>query len=174
MSNTELLTKMVRIARVWAEHHEPDTIGIGEDRPRISWSFAGDDRNWEQICYEVEAKHDDGRLSSVTIESSQSRLVPWPFRPLSSRERVEVRVRVAGTANSRSDWSSPLVIEAGLLRSDDWSGCQLILNSTAMKLHNAPWSESSMSGPSDILPAATYKESMTLSLHFGRFFSACT
>lgn len=126
MSNTELLTKMVRIARVWAEHHEPDTIGIGEDRPRISWSFAGDDRNWEQICYEVEAKHDDGRLSSVTIESSQSRLVPWPFRPLSSRERVEVRVRVAGTANSRSDWSSPLVIEAGLLRSDDWSGCQLI------------------------------------------------
>ncbi|KAF4291030.1 hypothetical protein V6000_007268 [Aspergillus fumigatus] len=117
---------MVRIARVWAEHHEPDTIGIGEDRPRISWSFAGDDRNWEQICYEVEAKHDDGRLSSVTIESSQSRLVPWPFRPLSSRERVEVRVRVAGTANSRSDWSSPLVIEAGLLRSDDWSGCQLI------------------------------------------------
>jgi alpha-L-rhamnosidase len=70
---------MVRIARVWAEHHEPDTIGIGEARPRISWSFAGDEESWEQTNYEIEIKHDDGKLSSVTIESSQSRLVRWRY-----------------------------------------------------------------------------------------------
>jgi len=47
-------------------------------------------------------------------------LIDWPFAPLASRERANVRVRVWGSDGSESDWSTPLTIETGLLAPDDW------------------------------------------------------
>lgn len=54
------------------------------------------------------------------IESDQSILIPWPFTPLSSRQRVSVRVRVWGTDGLLSDWSEIVSVETGLLHSEDW------------------------------------------------------
>src|SRR6266568_207618 len=60
-----------------------------------------------------------GRIGRV--ESDQSVLVPWPFAPLSSRERLMVRVRVWGLDGQPSVWSTLSSVEAGLLSPSDWT-----------------------------------------------------
>lgn len=125
---------MVQVVKVWCEHHEPNTIGIGESRPRISWTTAGEERDWQQTSYEIEVTHLDGSLrDSVKVDSSDSRLVPWPGKALTSREQVNLRVRVSGVgadaagivSSNRSEGSAPIRVEAGLLQPEDWK-CSLI------------------------------------------------
>ena len=103
--------------------HQANTICIGTDRPRLSWVVEAESQGWRQAGYEIEAYDVDGRLQSQTgrVESDQSVLVPWPFTPLSSRERISVRVRVWGQDSGASDWSESVVLETGLLSASDWS-----------------------------------------------------
>ena len=111
----------VTIARVRFEHHR-DAFGVGESRPRLSWTVDTVTPAWRQAYYELEAYGSDGRLCKRTdkVESDQSVLVPWLFAPLSSRERLTVRVRVWGTDGQPSAWSMLTPVEAGLLTSEDW------------------------------------------------------
>lgn len=104
------------------EHHR-ETLGIGEDRPRLSWMVETQVLNWRQLAYEIEAYAPDGRLRDQTgkVESDQSTLLAWPFAPLAARERVSLRVRVWGSDGLLSSWSAPTTVETGLLRTDDWS-----------------------------------------------------
>ena len=78
--------------------HHRDAIGIGEICPRLSWTVQTTIADWYQAGYEIEAYGPDGRLRERTerLASDQSVLVRWPFAPLSSRERLTVRVRVWG------------------------------------------------------------------------------
>ena len=112
----------VTIAEVRFEHHR-DALGVSESRPRLSWIVATEAAGWRQAAYEIEAYGSDGRLSARTgrVESDQSVLIPWPFAPLSSRERLTVRVRVWGVDGHLSAWSVPSPVEAGLLHAGDWS-----------------------------------------------------
>jgi len=112
----------VTISAVRFEHHR-DAFGIGETRPRLSWIIATTARGWRQAGYEVEAYRSDGQLCDRTgrVESDQSVLVSWPFAPLSSRERLTVRVRVWGLDEQPSEWSDFSPVEAGLLHADDWA-----------------------------------------------------
>src|SRR5258708_4890790 len=112
----------VTIAGVRFEHLR-DPLGVGEPRPRLSWMVATAVVGWRQAAYEVEAYGSDGRLLGRTdrVESDQSVLVPWPFTPLASRERLTVRVRVWGADGHLSAWSALYPVEAGLLQADDWS-----------------------------------------------------
>ena len=112
----------VTIADVRFEHHR-DALGIGEARPRLSWIVATEVAGWRQAGYEIEAYGSDGLLHRRTdrVESDQSVLVPWPFAPLSSRERLMVRVRVWGVDGQPSAWSVSSPVEAGLLSASDWS-----------------------------------------------------
>ena len=89
-------------------------MGLTDRRPRLSWWLP--DGSLRQDAYEIGL--DDGR--AARIESDRSVLVPWPFEPLRSRERVAWRVRVWTDAGP-SDWSEPATIEAGLLEPVDWS-----------------------------------------------------
>ena len=89
-------------------------MGITETRPRLSWVLPPGAT--VQHAYELEL--DDGTTTG-RVPSSDNVLAPWPGRPLTSRERREVRVRV-WTDLGRSDWSDPSVVEAGLLAPDDW------------------------------------------------------
>ena len=75
--------------------HLRDTLGIGTDRPRLSWIVETETQGWLQTGYEVEAYGVDGQLRNQTgrVEADQSVLVSWPFAPLTSRERVSVRAR---------------------------------------------------------------------------------
>jgi alpha-L-rhamnosidase len=103
--------------------HLRDAIGIGTDRPRLSWIVETKARNWNQVGYEIEEYDPNGRLMHQTgrVASDQSVLLDWPFAPLQSRQQVSVRVRAWGSDESESNWSEPVVVEAGLLHSNDWS-----------------------------------------------------
>ncbi|XMA16514.1 hypothetical protein WAI453_009305 [Rhynchosporium graminicola] len=114
----------ISIGNVHFEHHR-EFIGIGESRPRISWRFEGDTKNWTQRSYDVEIRQSE-TLKIYSIESPDSVLVPWPGKPLASGELATVRVRVfGGEQKTASPWSESVTVETGLLNRDDWS-CSLI------------------------------------------------
>ena len=103
--------------------HQRDAFGSGTDRPRLSWMIETDTQGWHQAAYEIEAYDAEGKLRDGTgrVESDQSLLIDWPFKTLSSRERVTVRARVWGMDGGASEWSEPELIEVGLLRPQDWT-----------------------------------------------------
>ncbi|GCD89970.1 family 78 glycoside hydrolase catalytic domain [Nocardioides sp. LS1] len=99
--------------RVRVEHLD-ETTGIGDRRPRLSWTLPAGVS--EQKAYELEL--DDG-TSTGRVDTPDNVLVPWPGRPLRSRERRTVRVRV-WTDQGDLGWSEETVLEAGLLEPGDW------------------------------------------------------
>lgn len=103
--------------------YQRDSLGIGTDRPRLSWVVETPLQGWYQAAYEVEEYDADSRLLGQTgyVESDQSVLVEWPFAPLSSRERVKVRARVWSVDGQVSAWSQLTSIEVGLLHREDWT-----------------------------------------------------
>ncbi|MDQ4492068.1 glycoside hydrolase family 78 protein [Sinomonas sp. ASV486] len=108
-----------RVARVQAEHRR-DALGIGESRPRLTWHTDAP-AGWRQEKYEIEVVRRGNRCQAQEVTSSDSVLVEWPFEPLQSRERAQVRVRLWGADGEPSGWSEPLGVEAGLLDADDWT-----------------------------------------------------
>ena len=122
----------VRPVSLRFEHHR-EALGIGSSNPRISWSFEGTEPNWTQAGYELEVtgKHaDNARPEIYRVPSPDSVLVPWPSKPLDSREAASVRVRAFSSSNAPTSWSDPVTVEAGLLRRADWT-CSLIQSPTA-------------------------------------------
>ena len=103
--------------------HLRDTLGIGTNRPRLSWIVKTNHQDWFQTGYEIESYSSDGKLRGQTgkVESDQSVLVDWPFEPLSSREQLSVRVRVWGKDGNVVEWNDAVSLEAGLLSTSDWS-----------------------------------------------------
>jgi alpha-L-rhamnosidase len=108
--------------RVRIEHLR-DVFGIGTDRPRLSWTIETEGKGWRQAGYEIESYDADGKVHGQTgrIESDQSVLVAWPFEPLSSRERVTLRVRAWSMDGEASAWSDSVPIEVGFLHEEDWT-----------------------------------------------------
>ncbi|WP_030450548.1 glycoside hydrolase family 78 protein [Herbidospora cretacea] len=106
----------LRVEPVTFEHHR-EPFGIGEAAPRLSWVVRTDLPGWLQRAYDVEL----GDGTAARVVSGESVLVPWPGRPLRSRERVAVRVRVEGHDGSVSGWSAWSWAEAGLLDPADWT-----------------------------------------------------
>jgi alpha-L-rhamnosidase len=102
--------------------HRADGLGVGADRPRLSWRVETRQPGWRQSAYEIEAREQDGSLPGrERIASAGSVLVPWPFEPLRSRQRLAVRVRVWDHERRPSAWSEPADVEAGLLSPSDWT-----------------------------------------------------
>lgn len=106
------------VAAPTAEHHR-EPFGIGEASPRLSWKTTAPP-GWAQQAYQIEATRTAGTYRTGWLISPDSVLVPWPLRPLASREACEVRVRVRGVDRIVSEWSPPLQIETGLLAPTDW------------------------------------------------------
>ena len=103
-----------------AEHHRT-ALGIGESRPRLSWTLRQAPPGWRQQAYEIEVGGDGVRGGSGRVESAESVLVPWPGTPLAAGERRSVRVRVWGDGqDGPSPWSPPLDLETGPLEAADW------------------------------------------------------
>ncbi|MFJ9173751.1 family 78 glycoside hydrolase catalytic domain [Streptomyces sp. NPDC102360] len=99
--------------------HLRDGLGIGSPAPRLSWHLPAGAGS--QSAYELELDRDGAVHRTGRIDSSEQNQVPWPGRrPLASRERVTVRVRVWSTGDEPSDWSEPATVEAGLLEATDW------------------------------------------------------
>jgi alpha-L-rhamnosidase len=106
------------------EHVQADgpVLGTGSAAPRLSWRLPSAPEGYRQGGYEVEVRRDGAAPEVVGVESADQVLVPWPVAPLTSRERVEVRVRVRDADGGWSPWSETGVVEAGLLSEQDWSG----------------------------------------------------
>lgn len=105
------------------EHHR-EPLGIGSSAPRLSWRAVTDTTDWRQAAHQVEITAADGTVLADTgrIASAESLLVPWPGRPLGSRQRVGVRVRVWGEGeDDPSPWSETSYAETGLLAPADWT-----------------------------------------------------
>lgn len=131
-------SELARPDRIKAEVRS-DALGIGTSAPRLSWVNQTSQSDWHQSWYEIARRElayepadtpwpaDDksaGALSSeqtIKVESSDSVLIDWPFAPLRSRARCQVRIRVAGPDNKQGPWSHPLTIETGLLDASDWT-----------------------------------------------------
>ncbi|MFD6175660.1 MULTISPECIES: family 78 glycoside hydrolase catalytic domain [unclassified Isoptericola] len=105
----------MRIERFVTEYGAPEP-GIGTAAPRLSWAWSGG--AGEQTAVELRLRTSDGGTETVRLAGPGQVLVPWPFRPLRSRERVTVEVRVEA-GGARTPWSDPLEIEAGLLAPED-------------------------------------------------------
>ncbi|WP_110590142.1 glycoside hydrolase family 78 protein [Microbacterium suaedae] len=100
------------------EHHD-DAIGIGESAPRLSWRIDATP-GWRQVEWQAEAAR-GGSVETANGTGAEQVLVAWPFAPLVSRERAEVRIRVRGGDGEWSSWGELASVEAGLLEPGDWS-----------------------------------------------------
>ena len=98
--------------RLRAEHLD-DPIGIDMRRPRLSWwlpeGVAG------QEAYQLRV----GDVERDRVVSNEHVLVPWPANDLVSGQRLTWQVRVWDDG-APTDWSTPAVVEAGLLDPSDW------------------------------------------------------
>ncbi|KAL4866142.1 hypothetical protein BDV12DRAFT_210678 [Aspergillus spectabilis] len=118
---------MTRVTNVRFEHyHPPNTLGVEETRPRISWQINDlPPKVFQQTAYEIEiseilSSYQSTVIASTKEASSSSYLVTWPSPPLVSRQKVAVRVRVWGQGRNPTLWSEPAHIEVGLLTRTDW------------------------------------------------------
>ncbi|GAQ44559.1 hypothetical protein AtubIFM55763_004339 [Aspergillus tubingensis] len=117
------------------EHHA-NGLGLDTPTPRVSWRFESTMSTvgaWLQSAYEIEVFFVSAPIAQVYhVHSDQSLLVPWPAKPLRSRECAQVRVRVWGKTDSSdvayareipSPWSPYSEVEAALLEDTDFQAC---------------------------------------------------
>lgn len=110
---------MVRPIAIRFEHLDSPVLGIGVTAPRISWSFEGQDKDWQQASYELRVQRDSVH-ETYKIQSAHCQFVPWPSRELRSQERALVWVRVKDASDVVSEWSEEASVEIGLLQLDEW------------------------------------------------------
>ncbi|KAJ0120623.1 hypothetical protein J7T55_015353 [Diaporthe amygdali] len=117
----------VRVTSLRFDHHpDTDPLGIGTAEPRLSWSFAGEAKNWKQTGYEIEICK-AGQAGNKQVHGDKtdgSLFIAWPSTPLKSRETATVRVKATGTGDkgdSTTEWTKQQNVEAGLLQRSDWS-----------------------------------------------------
>src|SRR5688500_14855895 len=92
--STTTTAQVAVIVDIWLENRRGgSTLGIAERRPRISWPTAAE-VSIESI--DLDLLRGDGSVQQHTEAGAQSRLIAWPFPPLSSRETVILRVRPGG------------------------------------------------------------------------------
>ncbi|KAL2833486.1 bacterial alpha-L-rhamnosidase-domain-containing protein [Aspergillus pseudoustus] len=119
------------------EQH-PTGFGVGVPSPRLSWRYISSPAtttSWEQTAYDVEIFHYSGSARELYhVSGEDSVLVPWPSKPLQSRQRARVRVRAYGNKAKGDDesegevhrdpeptaWSPWAEVECALLAREDW------------------------------------------------------
>jgi alpha-L-rhamnosidase len=138
------LTDLLPPSGIRFEHHASPAIGIGERRPRLSWHVPGAAPEYRQRAYEIESR---GRR--LVVESAEQVLVPWPDEPLTSRERVSVRVRVRDAR--WSPWSAPATVEAGLLDPAEWTATMI-----GRDTEHAPLFTGRLTVPGEVASARLY------------------
>ncbi|MGW0331732.1 family 78 glycoside hydrolase catalytic domain [Streptomyces sp. NPDC003011] len=99
--------------------HVRHGLGVGVAEPRLSWILPPG--SGSQDAYEIEIDRTGRVHRTGRTPAADQVLVAWPDRPLRSRERAGVRVRVwTGGATAPSAWSTTATVEAGLLDPADW------------------------------------------------------
>ena len=110
MTNT-MIRATVGVSELWLENRRGASgLGIGETRPRVSWIGEAPDG------IELSFTDDRGRVQSTHVDADETRLVEWPFEPLSSRAGGILRATPIG-----DDAGVDVRVEAGLLDRSDWT-----------------------------------------------------
>ena len=145
MTTITSASNAVQASHVRFAHHraEQAVLGIGESRPALSWRIDNTPAKWKQTQAQVEitreskgpeGKRADKTQTVHTLDGANHVFVPWDDLgqpPLTSRERVTVRIRMTGAAADSVDagvdtewsaWSEPATAEVGLLTQTDWHG----------------------------------------------------
>ena len=107
-----------------------DALGVASATPRLSWQFAGEGGGHTQEQAEIRISG-RGDASVSPLDGDAQTLVPWPFAPLASRERVSVAVRVL-VAGEWTPWSDELAVEAALYDSADWTEPLVVPSASAV------------------------------------------
>ncbi len=95
-----------------------DPMGIDAATPRLFWSCEG---GTTQSAYQILAEADGGvAWDSGKVKTSQMTHVPYGGA-LTSRIRVEWKVRLWDENGEEGPWSEPAVFEMGLLSPHDWT-----------------------------------------------------
>lgn len=99
-------------------------IGIDDPNPRLSWKIKSDNRNTNQVAYQIQvskgAEFSDVIWNTDWVESDQSIQVVYDGPELKSRNRYYWRVRIEDNHDHQSSWSDLAFWEMGLLNPDDW------------------------------------------------------
>ena len=61
---------------------EDPVLGIGTATPRLSWRIPQADAEFDQTAYQIEITRDGAAAETVTVDSAEQVLVPWPATPL--------------------------------------------------------------------------------------------
>ncbi len=104
-------------------------IGLGTDRPRLSWQFQTDRRAESQSAYRVLvastaqgiAEGAGDLWDSGKVMSGESILVEYAGKRLESRQRCYWKVMSWDRDGNAGSWSEISEWEMGLLTGDDWS-----------------------------------------------------
>ncbi|WP_249375520.1 family 78 glycoside hydrolase catalytic domain, partial [Actinomyces sp. 187325] len=120
----------IQVTDLRLEHHRPTDrlLAVETATPRLSWCVVGAPAGWEQSGYEVEVSRGAAgtgtaqptAVQTLTVDSCEQVLVPWPTAPLASRESATLRVRLRGTDGALTGWSRPVEVEAALLDPSEW------------------------------------------------------
>ena len=98
---------------------EDPVLGIGTATPRLSWIVPAADAGFVQEAYEVELTRAGGRPRSSGSPAA-SRCWSLARRP-TDLAGVGAGPGAGERGRVRSDWSDPATVEAGLLRTEDWT-----------------------------------------------------
>ena len=96
-----------------------DSPFIAVARPRVSWKVVTAATDWSQTSAEL-LWTSDGSETAVTLEGADSVLVPWPFAPISPRQRGVLRVRAVGSDGEATGWSTAIDVVGGWLDEGEW------------------------------------------------------
>lgn len=108
------------IDRIRVEYLD-SALGLGTSSPRLSWSVQCTRPGWIQAAYQLSCEGSDGAIEQgPKVETADAHLVPWPFSPLSSRQRAKVHLTVWDSFGSAAI-TATMEVEAALLQASDWS-----------------------------------------------------
>ncbi|MDB5149434.1 MAG: alpha-rhamnosidase, partial [Mucilaginibacter sp.] len=104
-----------------------DPLGIGTNKPRLSWQITSDARNTNQVAYQILVASTPEKLStgqgdlwdSHKINSAESVMISYAGKTLGSRAVCYWKVRV-WTNNGATVWSKSAVWTIGLLNLTGW------------------------------------------------------
>jgi alpha-L-rhamnosidase len=104
-------------------------LGIDSKKPRLSWTFPADERNYHQTAFEIiisenEAELKSGRgnvWTSGKTANKNSSLIEYNGAALTSFTRYYWAVRTYDVADKVSEWSSVAWFETSMLQQSDWT-----------------------------------------------------
>lgn len=113
-------------------------IAVDTMAPRLSWALTSVERGQTQSAYQIVATSNGAPLwDTGKVASRQQTHVPYAGPTLTSRQRVEWKVRIWDGSDRASVWSEPASWEMGLLSAEDWKG-KWIAGSTELTTPSAP------------------------------------